>query len=168
VQTVVTESNFGDGMFNTLFGQYLRSIYPKCGLDEVTQHGVKDLRILDILEPVISSHRLIVSRAVIRQDHATAMSRVGESAPGFQLFYQMSRIQREPKSLAHYDRLEALSMALNYFDGLMGRNPEQEIDRRKKKDLKDELKSFTRNIRGKSYTLSGGARRRRRDPNWFS
>ncbi|MCT6981041.1 DNA maturase B, partial [Salmonella enterica subsp. enterica serovar Oranienburg] len=65
VQTILIESNFGDGMFLALFKPVLQRIYP-CVLEEVKNYGMsKERRIVETLEPVLSSHRLVVDRALL-------------------------------------------------------------------------------------------------------
>jgi len=167
VQTVVVEDNFGDGMFTTLFGQHLRAAYPGCGLVDVHNSGVKDYRLVDGLEPVISAHRLVVSKEVIRKDYNTAQERAGDGSTNFQLFYQLTRLRKEAKSLPHYDRIESLHIALRHFEGLLGKDPSHEMEKRKTRDFDDELRDFRNNVFGRSCTLTGGAKPRR-SASWFN
>ena len=114
VQTVVYESNFGDGMF----GKVLQPILLKhhaCGLEEYRSKGLKELRICDTLEPLMSSHRLIVSKMCIDNDYKTAKDSEGRHNVRFSLFYQMSRITRERGALAKDDRVDALGIGCDYL-----------------------------------------------------
>lgn len=107
VNQIVVESNFGDGMFTQLLKPYLARIHP-CGVDEVWNTKQKELRIIDTLEPVLNSHRLVVDKGVLVADLAI-------DDPEHQLFYQLTRITRDKGALAHDDLLDAVAGAVAYF-----------------------------------------------------
>src|SRR5690625_594667 len=67
VNSVIIESNFGDGMYSKLFEPVLLKRH-RCIVEEVRHSQMKEMRIADTLEPVISQHRLIVSPSVIKSD----------------------------------------------------------------------------------------------------
>lgn len=114
VQTVVFESNFGDGMFGKVFSPILLKHHP-AQLEEIRARGMKELRICDTLEPVLASHRLVIHDDVIRQDYQTARDSDGKHDVRYSLFYQMTRITREKGALAHDDRLDALALGVEFL-----------------------------------------------------
>lgn len=114
VQTVVFESNFGDGMFGKVFSPVLLKYNP-AHLEEIRARGMKELRICDTLEPVLASHRLVIHDDVIRQDYQTARDSDGKHDVRYSLFYQMTRITREKGALAHDDRLDALALGVEFL-----------------------------------------------------
>jgi ABC-type Zn uptake system ZnuABC Zn-binding protein ZnuA len=59
VNYIITESNFGDGMFNELLKPYLTRIYP-VSIEEVRHSTQKEKRIIDTLEPVMAGHKLVI------------------------------------------------------------------------------------------------------------
>lgn len=71
VQTIIVETNFGDGMFEQLLKPVLLKHGVKVEIVGKRHQTMKERRILDALEPVISGHRLIVDPSVIVDDHAT-------------------------------------------------------------------------------------------------
>jgi hypothetical protein len=137
---IIIESNFGDGMFSQLLKPVLTEEvrYP-CTIEEVKHSIQKERRIIDTLEPVMNSHKLIVSKSVVEQDiclfkgqgkgfsvggknkkHTSAESdtlrgEAGGSNQLYQLFYQLSRITFEKGALRHDDRLDALAIAVGYW-----------------------------------------------------
>ncbi|AZV02381.2 terminase large subunit [Pectobacterium phage Q19] len=121
VQTVVFESNFGDGMFGKVFSPVLLKIH-SAALEEIRARGMKELRICDTLEPVLSTHRLIVHDEVIRNDYQTARDADGKHDVKYSLFYQLTRITREKGALAHDDRLDALALGVEFLKGTMEQN----------------------------------------------
>lgn len=142
VNTIVIESNFGDGMFNQLLKPYLQRIYP-CSIEEVRSNKQKELRIIDTLEPVMNQHRLIIDPKVIEYDMASTRDYPAEKALKMQLFYQMSRITKDRGALAHDDRLDALAGAVAYWVEQMGLDEDQAIQDRQEAILEAELQAFT-------------------------
>ncbi len=114
VNEYVIEGNFGDGMYLELFKPVAARIHP-AAVTEVKSKGQKELRICDVLEPIMGSHRLIVNASAIVQDYQTAADKDGVRNPIYSLFYQMTRISRERGALAHDDRLDALAIGVQFF-----------------------------------------------------
>lgn len=141
VNAIVVESNFGDGMFNQLMMPVLRRIYP-CTLEEVRHNVQKEKRIIDTLEPILNQHRLIVDPSVIKQDWETAQDYPPEQQLKYQLFYQMSRLTKERGALTHDDRLDALSIAVNYWVENMAQDAEEQMKTRKQEAIDGELERF--------------------------
>jgi hypothetical protein len=110
------EDNFGDGMFKTLLEAVMVSIYPVTINPEKNRTNTqKEKRIIDVLEPVLSQHRLVVSRSVIEDD-------LKVEDPRYSLFYQLSRITRDRGALVHDDRLDALAGAVAYWQESLRKN----------------------------------------------
>lgn len=115
VNLILVESNFGDGMFTKLLSPILQRIYP-CTVEEVKNYGVrKEERIIDTLEPVLNSHRLVVDASLLRHDQKT-------EKPHYQLFYQLTRITKDRGSLRRDDRIEAVEMAVRYWQDQLARD----------------------------------------------
>lgn len=114
VNEYVIEGNFGDGMYLELFKPVASRIHP-AAVTEVKSKGQKELRICDVLEPIMGSHRLIVNSSTIVSDYQTAADKDGVRNPIYSLFYQMTRISRERGALAHDDRLDALAIGVQFF-----------------------------------------------------
>lgn len=125
VNSIVTESNFGDGMFNQLLSPILQDVYP-VSLEEVRSVAQKERRIIDTLEPVMNRHRLVIDEAVIAKDYETIQKYPAESKAYRSLIYQMTRVTRERNALRHDDRLDALAMLVAQLKGTgLGRDAEE-------------------------------------------
>ncbi len=161
VNEVVVESNMGDGMFTELLKPIISTIHPVT-INEVRHHIQKEKRIVDTLEPTLNSHRLIVDPSVIREDYATSQSYPIETQLRYCLFYQLSRLTREKGSLLQDDRLDALSMAVNYWTEQMAANADVKINDRKEQLLNDELERFVSNVVGYGSSFT------RRSNQWFT
>jgi len=150
VNQVVIESNFGDGMFMELIKPLFRTTYPVT-IEEVRHNKQKELRIVDVLEPVLNAHRLVFDPSVITLDYKSAQAYPIEIQTKYMLFYQLSRITREKNSLTHDDRLDALSIAVAYWVQQMAADVNQNMIDRKQELLQQELDSFTDSFHKRSF-----------------
>lgn len=124
VNTVVFESNFGDGMFGKIFQPVLLK-HHHCALEEYRSKGQKEARICDTLEPLLGNHRLVIREEAIRLDYQTARDADGNHDPAYSVFYQWTRMTRDRGAVAHDDRLDAVAIGCDYLKEVV---------------LKDELK----------------------------
>jgi hypothetical protein len=149
VKKVIYEGNFGDGMWGKLFAPVLGRIYP-CTLEEVkaTNRAFKEARIIDILEPVMNNHRLIIDRRVVERDFASTQHLPPEKALKYQLFYQLTRITRERGSLVHDDRLDALAWAVWYWVQHMSADAERRLQESRDRHLQAEIDRFLEHALG--------------------
>ena len=90
------------------------------GIEEMWETGQKELRIIDILEPVISSGKLVIHEDVIEQDWRDCYKYPMDIRQTFSLLFQMARITRDKKSLFHEDRLDALAGAVRHWVEALG------------------------------------------------
>jgi len=134
VNEIITESNFGDGMFTQLFKPVLQNIHP-CSIVEVRHSTQKEKRIIDTLEPVMNQHRLIVDEEIIQEDFRCPELKK-------QLFYQMTRLTKDRGSLAFDDRIDALSIAVNYWVEVMDRDAQSALEDYREEQLDIELENF--------------------------
>lgn len=118
VNECVIEGNFGDGMYVKLFAPVVTATWP-CAVTEVKSKGQKEMRICDVLEPVLGSHKLVILESLIDKDYRTALNNDGTTDTSYSLLYQLTRITRERGSLAHDDRLDALAMGVQFFTDAM-------------------------------------------------
>jgi hypothetical protein len=147
VKYIIIEANFGDGMFTQLLKPVLMRIYP-CTVEEVKHSTQKEARIIDTLEPVMSTHRLIVDQRVIQKDFDTAKD------IKYSLFYQMTRLTRDRGALIHDDRLDALAIAVAYWTESMARDNNKAASEIKNQHLDKELKRFMGQVIGTKPTAT--------------
>ena len=134
VNRILIEENFGQGMFEALLKPYLIKEYP-CTTELIRQQTNKHTRILDTIEPLLSQHRLIVCPSVIKKDYeGTNAMYPQETALRYQLFYQMSRLQKGANTLTHDDRLDALQMGCAYWINQLAKD--QDLAFKQQKDDK--------------------------------
>jgi hypothetical protein len=143
----VIESNFGGGMFTKLLQPWLEKIHPVT-CEDVVHSKQKELRIIDTLEPVLNQHKLVVDPAVIRADYRSVADRLGDNAEQYSLMWQLTHISRDRGSLQHDDRLDVLSIAVDYWGKLMGVNVDLAVQKRQEEEWDQQLRSFHEGIFG--------------------
>ena len=140
VNNVVIESNFGDGMATALLKPVMARIHP-CQIEEVRHNIQKEKRIIDTLEPIMNTHRLVVDENTIKEDF--------KLEPNHQLFRQMTRITRDKGALRHDDQIDALAIAANYWVERMDRDQTLSYQQHKDELINKELERFMEHTVGR-------------------
>lgn len=155
VNQILVEPNFGGGMFTKLLQAKATDIHPCTIEDADWSTGQKERRIIDTLEPILNSHRLVVCRSVVEQDYrSTDTYQAGEQTRR-RLFYQMTRLTKDKGALAHDDRIEALAGAVAYWVEVMNQNTEQSVLEHKEDLLDAELEKFMEHSLGRPHDAGG-------------
>jgi hypothetical protein len=115
-------------------------IHP-CEIEEVRHNIQKEKRIIDTLEPIMNSHRLVVDDLIIKEDF--------KLEPDHQLFRQMTRITRDKGALRHDDQIDALAIACNYWVERMDRDQILSYNQHKEDLLDQELERFMESAIGR-------------------
>tara|TARA_R110000823_G_scaffold35718_1_gene98214 strand:- start:15 stop:1655 length:1641 start_codon:yes stop_codon:yes gene_type:complete len=140
VNYVVIESNFGDGMATALLKPVMAKIHP-CEIEEVRHNIQKEKRIIDTLEPIMNSHRLVVDDLLIKEDF--------KLEPDHQLFRQMTRITRDKGALRHDDQIDALAIAAHYWVERMDRDQTLSYNQHKEDLIDQDLEKFMESAIGR-------------------
>ena len=140
--TLVVETNFGDGIVSELFKKHIQQTKQRIHIDEVRANVRKEDRIIDSLEPVLNQHRLVVDRGVIEWDYRSNEDSPPESRLLYMLFYQMSRMCRMKFAVKHDDRLDCLAMGVKYFTDALSISAQEQINLRKREEWEDILEGF--------------------------
>ena len=106
----IVESNFGDGMFKQLFVPVLNKVHPVT-MVEVRHNTQKERRIIDVLEPVMNQHRLVIDKKVIQKDFDSCQHLPPEQALRYQLMYQLTRLTADRGALTNDYRFYTFAMA---------------------------------------------------------
>lgn len=84
-------------------------------MSEVRHNTQKERRIIDVLEPVMNQHTLLMDKKVIQKDFDSCQHLPPEQAPHYQLMYQLTRLTADRGALTIDDRLDALVMTCQYW-----------------------------------------------------
>jgi len=136
VNVVEIEANFGDGMYTEIFKPVLFK-YHQCHVEEIKHHKQKEARIIDVLEPIMNQHRLVIDLNEAKRDYEEH-----KEEPRRQLFYQMTRLTRDKGSLQYDDRIDTLSMGVNYWVEQMAADENQAYQDRQEYQLEENIRSF--------------------------
>ena len=143
VHKIIVESNFGDGMFNSLLEPILSRIYP-VELEEVRHSKQKERRIADVLEPVLGAHALVMDEQVVSKDYATRSDLPFEDRLRRMGIYQMTRLTRQKGALVHDDKLDALSMAVAAHQDALKIDEKRAIERLRDEEWEAAMELFVK------------------------
>lgn len=135
VNCVYVEENFGDGMYGTLLRPVINAIYP-CSLEGFKVSGQKEVRILNIIEPLLSQHRLVIDYGLLAADIKTALE---SNKIEYSLCYQLTHLTRDRNSLIHDDRVDVLAMVLSQVKDMVSLAVDEAISLHKQQELDKEL-----------------------------
>lgn len=135
VNTIVTEDNFGDGMFAALLETHVNALRP-CRIEGMKVHGMKESRIISWLEPVMKQHRLVIDISVLRADLLSPMAHRG--------LYQLTHICDARGALKHDDMVDVLSMSCGYWSEYLNADAKKaEADRIAAIEAENERRFFS-------------------------
>lgn len=159
VTRFIVEKNYGAGALMQVITPMLVAAYKEAGLppvslEEVWETGQKELRIIDIIEPVIGTHRLVVNIDLIHTDAESIQIHPAEKRKLYSLWYQFSRITRGRGALAHDDRIDAVAGAIRPWVH------ELAVDRERER-ARDTTAEFKKLVAKYSKTSTLNRRRRR-------
>lgn len=135
VDTVVVENNFGGGTFTALLEQTLANIH-QCNVVEVRAKGVKEIRILNTLEPLFNLHKLVINKDLVISDAED------DRDPERTLTYQIARMSNIRGVLKHDDRVDSLAIAIDYISDKFALDTNTEIERTRKLKAQREWQEY--------------------------
>lgn len=120
VTLIKAESNFGDGMFVRLLQPILKREYitkngAGCKVEEFTSTKNKELRILENLEPLMMTNRLVVSKQAILKDSKKESTK-------YTMSYQLSHLCKIPNCLPNDDIIDVIDMGASHFVEVVSRD----------------------------------------------
>lgn len=137
---IEVEKNFGNGALCSIWRPHLLKEH-RCGLEEVWESGQKELRIIDILEPVINNGRLVVDEELVARDWNSTSKHPLEKRSAYSLFFQIARITRERKSLIHDDRVDALAGSVRHWSEMLAQDSMKIVNQMRKKQWADRMRN---------------------------
>ena len=130
VNTIVIESNFGDGAF-------MHMLQPRISgqrIEEVRSIKQKELRIIETLEPIMNQHRLIFNRDIFEKDN--------EGKAHYSLSYQLTHITRAKGCLKHDDRIDSLEMLVSHMMEYLAVNQDEGLAMHQQNEEDDLLRKL--------------------------
>jgi len=154
VNYLIDEPNYGGGMFRQLLKPVMSKVAEMARLNPADPNPnarppmfdeewngwastQKEMRILDTLEPLVQSHRLVVDRRVIEADLQTQHDK-----SQYSFIQQFTRMARIKGCLPHEDRLESVSMGCQYWIERMRIDKDRALKTHKESLIDEELRKF--------------------------
>ncbi|OSI20084.1 phage terminase large subunit [Bradyrhizobium canariense] len=113
------EENFGKGALSKAWQprllKALRAVNHSVGIEDVWESGQKELRIIDVLEPLIGSGKFVVHEDLLREDWDACQKYAADTRSTFSWLWQMSRVTRDKGALIHDDRLDAIAGSARHW-----------------------------------------------------
>lgn len=107
---VIIEQNYGYGAHAAVLKPLFNKLYPVT-IEEEYVTGQKELRIIDTLEPIISTNRLIIHPQLIIDDWESTVCYPTEKRSIYTFLHQLAMLTRDKGCLPHDDRVEAVAGA---------------------------------------------------------
>ncbi len=127
VNNIRVESNFGDAMYCQLLIPVVMEMCGRCAIEDFRVSGRKEARIIEALEPVMASHRLVINRKVICQEENQK---------------QITRIFDKRGALPKDDRVDALSAAVSHWEDLLSTDVDLIIQRNQQSERNSIVKTW--------------------------
>jgi len=127
VNNIRVESNFGDAMYCQLLIPVVMEMCGRCAIEDFRVSGRKEARIIEALEPVMASHRLVIDRKVICQEENQK---------------QITRIFDKRGALPKDDRVDALSAAVSHWEDLLSTDVDLIIQRNQQSERNSIVKTW--------------------------
>ena len=128
VTTVGIEKNFGNGTLANIWQPMLLKDH-KCTIEEVWESGQKELRIIDILEPLLADNRIVLHEDVISDDWVSVQVYPPEVRKSYCFLHQLAKITRSRGALLHDDRVDAFAGACRPWVKLLRMDREKQAEK---------------------------------------
>lgn len=175
VKLIEVEPNYAQGMWVPAFTPIMMRVWPhkdhremrggeRLGLKEAVREmggctiqesewakGQKETRIIGTLEPVLASHRFVLSEEVVEQDVKRAL----QNEKVYSLLYQLTHITHERGALKHDDRVEAVAGMVSIYTNAMMVDAQQARESVLDDEYEQELERF-RELHEGGYNIDRG------------
>lgn len=116
---LIIEKNMGHGTFTNVLMPYLERAKWKGSIEEVFETTQKEVRIIDVIEPILGRGGLVVDEDVLLDDWPSTSHNPTDKRQLFTFIHQFSKITRDKGCLVKDDRLDALGGAIAYWARLL-------------------------------------------------
>lgn len=152
VNLIQVESNFGDGAFAELLkpivsrvykvayrGEFKKDVSGVC-IEDVRATTNKEKRIIETLEPIMMQHRLVINKQALIKDQ--------DKKGDYSFTHQITHITMESGCLAHDDIIDVVAMGVKYWQTVLAKDMETNIDDYDEEMLEKELNDFLEDMCG--------------------
>lgn len=170
------EKNFGFGAFTKVLMPYLVKAGwvgrdgqgLSGGIRETFESTNKEKRIIDTLEPIMGRGSLVICESIVQADWPSTERHPLDKRQSFCLMYQLAKISRDPGSLLHDDRLDALAGSVSFWINHLNQDSSKKEAEAKAAELAEKMRDplnkrrYDRPAYGAGARAGGSTIRRRR------
>lgn len=142
VSTIVTEENFGLGMFQKVFEPVLREMGVRASVEVQRATKQKEKRILEVLEPLFNQHKIVINYQPLFEEYSKV--KTGDLTVEYTLQYQLTHLYDGRHALTHDDRVDALAMAVQQLVDRLGLSEKEEQKRIQDMLWEEEIRRWER------------------------
>lgn len=144
VKRVLVESNFGGLAVWEQAGKpyFARAGYPVAFEGIRTGGTYKDDRIINTLAPVVQLHSLIIDRRLIEEDAKIITESEEEREVAYSFIFQYTRLTSAKGSLRHYDRIDVVSLGIEFFQNQAAQDQQVKASERHAEWLHAQVEDF--------------------------
>jgi len=124
IKLIRVESNFGDAMFCQLLRPIIGETCGQVAIEDFRVTGLKEMRMINALEPVMAQHRLVFNSKAIKDKETQ---------------HQITRLTAQRGSLRHDDRVDALSAAVSFWEATLGLNVDHAVAKNREQERQAEI-----------------------------
>lgn len=140
VNRVIVEKNMGYGAFKEVWTPLLRQHWTCAIDDDLVGPKQKELRIIELIEPVLARGSLVINEAGIQEEIESIKQYSNERRLTYSLMFQMAKITRDRGALLHDDRIDALAGAIAYWVPYLTKDQRKELEALQKKAHEERIK----------------------------
>ena len=141
-KTVCIEKNYGNGAHaNMMKPLFAKEKWP-VRLEEVYETGQKELRIIDVVEPLLTSHRLVISPSVLESDAVSVNIHPIATQMTYRFIHQLSMLTRDKGCLRHDDRLDSLAGAIRFVIERLDFDTQIMIEAKRRSEMLEEITAW--------------------------
>lgn len=141
IKQVRFEANYGDAMFGSLLAPVLERICGRnVGLEEYKVVGAKEKRMMDVLEPAMSQHRIVFNTKAIRERETQI---------------QITRLTVKRGCLKHDDRVDVLHAAVAYWSDSLALTVDKIIERNERDAYEERIEAWKDDTRRADELIIG-------------
>ena len=127
IKCIRVESNFGDAMYCNLLKPVVCGMCGPIAIEDFRVTGNKEQRIIKVLEPLMSVHKLIFNIKAIKDPENQK---------------QITRLTERKGSLKHDDRVDILGSAVAYWQDMVSLDADTQIGKNKIKEQQEVVKDW--------------------------
>lgn len=133
-QEIGVERNFGNGALAQVWLPQLLKKHT-CGIEEPWESGQKELRIIDIMEPLLGAGRFVMDMDLLQKEWETCSRYPAADRVTYCFMHQLTKITRDKGALMHDDRLDAVAGSCRHWAEQLAVDADREVAKQRQEQF---------------------------------